>query len=176
MARECRSTLRNIKGKWKFEYLPDSAPDAIKKISQGELAGKFSKFKFSRTPVEKLSNDLTARFRRNYSRLGGDSPWDATASASDAASQTKYGLYPKSLDLELVRDEAMASHVLAHLLLRGKEPRLTVEFPVFWEHFDLEPGDTIEIENPLYNGRKFSIESIRRQDKFRAEIRATEWW
>jgi hypothetical protein len=176
MARECRSTLVEVKGKWRLDYLPDAAPSAVRTITSGELAGERSAFKFSRTPVSELSNDLPARFRRNYSRLGGDSAWDATASDSDAASQTKYGLYPEEVDFALIRNSSMASDVLAHLLLRGKAPRLTVEFPVFWEHFSLEPGDTIEIENPLYDGRKFLIESIRRPDKFRAVIRATEWW
>jgi hypothetical protein len=176
IARECRSTLVEVKGKWKLDYLPDAAPSPVRTITNGELAGERSAFKFSRTPVSELSNDLTARYRRNYSRLGGDSEWDATASDSDAASQTKYGPYPKELDFAMIRNSSMASHVLAHLLLRGKAPRLTVEFPVFWEHFDLEPGDTIEIENPLYNGRKFLIENIRRTDKFRAMVRAKEWW
>jgi hypothetical protein len=176
MARECRSTLVNVKGKWRLSYLPDAAPSAAVKITNDELAGESAKFTFTRTPVEELLNDLTARFRRNYSRLGGDSEWDATATTSDSASQTKYGLYPKELDFALIRDSSMASNVLAHLLLRGKAPRLTVEFPVFYEHFNLEPGDTIEIENPLYDGRKFLIENIRRTDKFRAVIRATERW
>jgi hypothetical protein len=70
----------------------------------------------------------------------------------------------------------MADHVLAHLLLERKAPLLMVEFPVFWEHFDLKPGDTIEIENPLFGGRKFFIEEIKRTDPFRAIVRAVEWW
>jgi hypothetical protein len=48
-------------------------------------------------------------------------------------------------------------------------------FPVWWEHFDLAVGDTIEIGNPLYDGRKFFIEEIRRLDEFRAQVWAVEW-
>jgi hypothetical protein len=51
-----------------------------------------------------------------------------------------------------------------------------VEFAVFYEHFDLGAGDTIEIDNPLYGGRRFYIESMRRADKFRAVVKAVEWW
>jgi hypothetical protein len=153
----------------------------VKTISGGELAGppagpEAAKFVFSRTPLEELSNELTARYKRNYSRLGSDSEWDGTATASDPASQAKYGAYPGAVDFELVRDQAMASHVLSHMLLGRREPRLRVEFQVFWEHFDLAPGDTVEIDSPLYGGRKFLIESIRRLDKSRAGVRAVEWW
>lgn len=51
-----------------------------------------------------------------------------------------------------------------------------MEFPVFYEHFDLRAGDTVQIENPLYDGRKFYIERIKRLDRFRAEVKAIEWW
>ncbi len=176
MARECRSALRYSAGKWRLDYIPDAAPGAVKTVAGGELAGEGAKFAFSRTPVEELSNELMARYRRNYSRLGSESEWDGTSSASDSTSQSKYGVYPRAVDFELVRDASMASHVLGHMLIEKKEPRLRVEFPVFWEHFDLEPGDTIEIESPFYGGRKFLIENVRRLDKFRARVRAGEWW
>jgi hypothetical protein len=176
MARQCRSTIIYKAGKWHLDYLPDAAPSAVKKISQGDLAGEFSKFKFLKTPVDELSNDLFARFRRNYSRLGSDSEWDATVKQSDSASQAKYGLYPGDLDFDLIRDASMAADVLSHMLVRRKAPRLTVGFSIFYEHFDLEPSDTIEIETPLYDGKKFLIETIRRLDKFRAEVRAAQWW
>jgi hypothetical protein len=181
MARECRSALRYRAGKWRLDYLPDSAPGAVKTISGGELAGpsagsESAKFTFLRTPLDELSNGLTARYRRNYSRLGRDSEWDGTATASDSASQAKYGAYPGAVDFELIRDQAMASHVLSHMLLEGGEPRLTVEFQVFWEYFDLAPGDTIEIDSPLYGGRKFLVEDVTRLGKARARVRAREWW
>jgi hypothetical protein len=34
----------------------------------------------------------------------------------------------------------------------------------------------VEIDNPLYDGRKFFIERIERLDEFRADVRAVEWW
>jgi len=70
----------------------------------------------------------------------------------------------------------MADNVLAYILRQDKQPYLVVEFPVFYDHFDLTVGDTIELDNPLYDGRKFFIESIRRLDKLRAVATAVEWW
>jgi hypothetical protein len=70
----------------------------------------------------------------------------------------------------------MADDVLDHILLERKAPLLTVEFPVFYEHFDLAVGDTVEITNPHYTGRKWYIEKIARTDKFRATVTAREWW
>jgi hypothetical protein len=57
-----------------------------------------------------------------------------------------------------------------------KAALLVAEFTVFYEHFDLGAGDTVEIENPLFGGRRFYIETISRLDRFRALVRAVEWW
>jgi len=176
LASECRSTLKYIAGKWYLDVISDTSPTPKKKISYGELAGEHSKFAFSKTPIYDIANDLTAKFMRNYSRLGSESEWDSTARASDSASITKYGQYPKDIEFDFIRTQAMSDSVLAHILKQKKEPYLIVEFSVFWEHFDLSVGDTIEIVNPLYNGKKFFIEKTRRLDKARAEIRAVEWW
>jgi len=176
VAFECRSALKYIAGKWYLDYIPDAAPAVVKTISTGELAGEFAKFRFSKTPVLDIANDLTASFKRNYSKMGSETEWLLTSRLSDSGSQTKYGIYPRDLEFEFIRDQAMADHVLARMLLELKNPLLIIEFPVFWEHFDLKPGDTVEIENPLYSGRKFYIEEIKRTDPFRATVRAVEWW
>lgn len=176
LARECRSTVRRRKGKWRLDYLPDAAPAPVKTISRTELAGEHAKFKFSRTPLADLANDITARFRQNYNPAEKGGQWLGVSRVSDAASMAKYGAYPGEFEFRAVRRKDMADHVLAHILLERKAPLLTVEFPVFYEHFDLAAGDTVEIENPLYNGRKFYIESIRRLDKFRVVVKAVEWW
>jgi hypothetical protein len=176
LAFECRSTLRHIDGRWHLDAVPDIAPPAVKAITKEELAGEYAKFSFSKTPVVDVTNELAARFGRNCSALGSESAWLGTASSSDAASQAKYGTYPGSYDFEAIREQAMAESVLGHILLQRKAPLLAVEFPVFYEHFDLRAGDTIQVENPLYNGRKFYIEEIRRLDRFRATVRAVEWW
>jgi hypothetical protein len=34
----------------------------------------------------------------------------------------------------------------------------------------------VEIENPLFGGRRFYIEIISGLDRFRALVRAVEWW
>ncbi|GAB4389055.1 MAG: hypothetical protein Kow0025_12080 [Thermodesulfovibrionales bacterium] len=176
LAFECRSTLRYERGKWRLDFLPEAAPAPAKTVRREDLAGEFAGFTFSRTPWLDIGNDLTARFKRDYSRLGQDSEWLGTARASDAASQAKFGRYPLRVDLEAVRLQAMADDLLVRVLRERKAPLLRVEFPVFWEHFDLRPGDTVEIENPLYGGRRFYIERVRRTDRFRAEVSAVEWW
>jgi len=176
LASECRSTLSYEKGKWYLSVIPDTAPPAKKTISKSELAGQFAKFTFSSTGWRKVVNDLTAKFMRNYSRLGSESEWDGTSRASDSLSISKYGQYPKEIEFEFIRTQAMADNVLAHKLLESKRPFLVVTFPVFWEHFDLSVGDTIEIDNPLYSGKKFYIEEINRKSKSISEIKAIEWW
>jgi hypothetical protein len=108
--------------------------------------------------------------------VGSESEWDATASASDAASKTKYGTYPLELEFDLTRESTTADDVLAHILTQRKAPLLIVTFPVLYEHFDLKAGDTVEIDNDLWDGKKFSIEKIRRTDRFRATVTAIEWW
>jgi hypothetical protein len=70
----------------------------------------------------------------------------------------------------------MADHVLAHMLLESKQPLKIVKFPVFFELFDLVTGNTIQITNPLFNNTKYFIESMKRQDKFRADAEGREWW
>jgi hypothetical protein len=176
LAFECRSTLIYRGGKWYLDYLPDAAPSAVKTIDSGDLAGEKAKFVFERTEVVALANELSARYKRNYSRVGSESEWDETATASDAASKTKYDTYPMELTFEFIREATTADSVLAHILKQRKAPLLTAKFPVFYEHFDLSVGDTIDIDNPLWDGKKFFIEKIRRKDRFRAEVTAVEWW
>jgi hypothetical protein len=173
LAFECRSTVRYQKGKWVLDFIPDIAPAPVKTISKDELAGEGSMFRFSLTPPSGLGNNLTARYRKSHDT--GGSGWEAIASASDTSSKTKYGTYIKEYAFGSLRDNETAEHVLEHILLEQKAPLLTVEFPVFWEHFDLEAGDTLEIENPIYNGKKFFIERIDRTDRFRAMVTAREW-
>jgi hypothetical protein len=177
LALECRSTLRYDSGKWRLNVIPDAAPAPIKTISYKELAGTHAMFRFSRMPLSRdgaspLANEITALYKRDYLKDG----WLGVANVEDASSKSKYGVYKRVLEFHAVRHKETAEHVLGHILLMSKTPRLTVEFPVFYEHFDLSAGDTIEIDNPLYGGRKFYIEEIRRMDKFRAVVRAEEWW
>jgi len=131
-----------------LDVLPDSAPPSLRTITKSELAGEGAKFVFSKTPIDGLSNDLTARFKKAYSRLGSESEWDGTAKTSDSASIAKYGSYPKDFWFEAIREQAMADNALAYILKQRKQPYLVVEFPVFYDHFDLTVGDTIELDNP----------------------------
>ena len=177
LAFESRSTLRYIAGKWYLDVIPDTSPAAIKTISSSELAGKFSKFKFNKTPIVDIANYVTAVFKRDYSKAQAiNSDWLLTSVNSDAISEGKYGIYPKDFEFECIRDQATADSVLAHILLQRAVPLLIVTFPVFWEHFDLKEGDTFDIDNLLYNAKKFYIERFKRLDKFKAEIEAIEWY
>jgi hypothetical protein len=176
LAFECRSTIRYESGKWRLHCLPGTAPPPLKTIKREELAGEFEKFVFWKMPVVDIANDLAARFRRDYLPGENGSGWLGVSRKSDTASQAKYGTYRKEFEFGAIRRQAMADDVLWHILLQRKSPLVTVEFPVFYEHFDLRAGDTIEVDNPLYGGKKFYIEGIRRVDKFRAEVKAVEWW
>lgn len=176
LAFECRSTLKYERGRWLLDFLPEAAPPALKTVFRGDLAGRGAKFTFHATPWLDIANDLTARFKRDYAPLGSDSEWLGTSKISDGPSQAKYGSYPAEFEFEAVREQAMADHVLGHLLKQRKVALLVAEFTVFYEHFDLRAGDTVEIENPLFGGRRFYIETINRLDRFRASVRAVEWW
>lgn len=176
LAFECRSTIKYDRGKWYLRCLPDTAPSPLRTIKKEELAGESEKFSFGKMPVVDIANDLTARFRRSYLPGDNGSVWLGVSRKSDSASMAKYGTYRKELEFGAIRLQGMADDVLGHILLQRKNPLLSVEFPVFYEHFDLGAGDTIEIDNPLYGGRRFCIESMRRVDKFRAVVKAVEWW
>jgi hypothetical protein len=168
LARQCRSSLTFERGKWKLTYLEPVA--AVRTITRGELAGREAQFVFNRSGITELANSITAKYRSD-----AGTKWLAIASDSDAASITKYGTYHKEMEFPAIRSSAMAAHVLAYILSELKEPNLRVTFPVFYEHFDLDVGDTIEIENPLFDGTSFTIERIKRLDKFRAEVEALQW-
>ncbi len=176
LAFECRSTIRYAAGKWYLDFLPDAAPAAVATITKDELAGKGAMFRFDSSPLDQLANAINGRYARRYTPGENESEWAGAIKKTDATSLAKYGVYELDVDFTAVRDSSMASDVLDHMILQRKVPLLTVEFPVFWEHFDLEPGDTIDIDNPLYDGRKFYIERIKRTGRDRAIIKAVEWW
>lgn len=178
MAFECRSILQFRAGKWYLDPIPDVAPAAEKTIAAQAIAGKYGKFRFDHTPIADLANDITAKLKRNYSRLGSESDWLLTSKATDTTSQGKYGLRPLNPDLQLecVRLQLMGDDIAANVLLQRANPLLIVNFPILWEHFDLSGGSTFDIDNLLYNARKFFIESFRRSGKGQAEVRGLEWW
>lgn len=176
LAFQSRSNLKNDRGLWYLHYLPDTAPSVVRTIAKTELAGQYTKFTFNKTDSVDIANDLIAVFKKNYGAIKYDeSEWLGTATASDATSQGKYGIRAKTYDFPAIRLQAMADHVLAWLKLQNKNPLLVVEFPVFWEHFDLVRGDTFDIDNPLYGGKKFYVEKVERVDKGIVRITGIEW-
>ena len=177
LAFECRSVLTYDAGQWHLNPIPDSAPAPIRTISQTDLAGKNAMFKFSKTDWKNIWNDISVSYARLYSRVNlHNSDWLGSLEVSDPSSQFLYGLMPKTdLRFETIRDQATAQNVLNHILLEMKVPHLIVEFPVFWENFDLTVGQTITISNDLYGGKPFFIQNITRKDQMTAVIKAVGW-
>ncbi len=176
LAFQCRSCLRYEAGEWYLDYLPDTSPSAVKTISKADMAGKNTKFLFNKTPNLDIVNDLTAKFQKNYERLKFDeSEWLGTSTDEDIVSKETYGVRPKEYEFNAIRIQEMADHVLAFVKLQRKNSLLIVEFPVFWEYFELERGDTFDISNDLYDAEKFHIEKIKKLDKFKLQITGLEW-
>ena len=178
LAYESRSTLVYNNGLWSLNVISDTAPAATATISKSQLAGKDAMFIFGKTDWRKISNFLVASYDEQYTTIPGKSQsgWLGTAAAEDTASQALYGIFKKEIQFEAVRTNPMAQSVLDHILLERRNPLLTVQFDIFWDNFDLAVGQTISIENDIYNGALFFIEEIRRKDAFRARVKATGWW
>jgi hypothetical protein len=176
LAFQSRSTLAYRAGQWRLAYVPDAAPAPVRTISRAELAGAGAMFVYRRTPVVDIANSIGVKYKAVYDQgVPGGGEWLGSVAGEDAASIAAYGEYAKEFEFGAVRDGAMAAHVLEHILVERKTPLLRVTFTVFWEHFDLEVGDTIEIDDELYGGRRFYIEEIERPDRFTARITAREW-
>ncbi|MDO8282704.1 MAG: hypothetical protein Q7U10_08830 [Thermodesulfovibrionia bacterium] len=176
LASQCRSTLVEEGGKWYLDYIPDTAPTEDKTIKASELVGEYAKFLFHKTARVDIENDLTAKFGENYGKLSYDeSEWQGTATASDSTSQGKYGIKPTNYIFNAIRSQAMADHVLAFKLLQKKNPLWLIDATLFWQHYDLERGDTIAIENTLNNGMNFFLEWVGRSRKGFVEIKGKEW-
>ena len=176
LAFEARSTISYDRGSWFLNFIPDAAPAAVRTIDESELAGERALFQFEKGSVTDVINVLTGRFKINYLPSLNEGDWDGTTEISDAASQAKFGDYVDTVDFFSIRDSVMADNVLAHVLLQRKVPLMTVMFPLFFEHFDLQTGDTVDISGGLFAGRKFYIESFARLDEYRATVTALEWW
>nr|MDA8174286.1 phage tail protein [Nitrospiraceae bacterium] len=178
LAAESRSTLVYTAGLWRLNVIPDAAPAPVRTITKDMLAGDKASFTFGKTDWTQIQNCLVASYDRQYSTVPGKSQsgWLGTATAQDAASQDVYGVFKRDIQFEAIRLPSVAHSVLNHMLLEAKNPNLTVEFPVFWENFDLNVGDTIAVSNDIFNGSLFFIEEIKRKDAFRAVVKAVGWW
>jgi hypothetical protein len=173
LAFECRSTLDFRGGKWYLDYKPDSAPAASVTFGQSDLTGQNAKFVFGKTPRQDIKNTLTARFGLRYSRQKDDGEWEGVSTATDATSVTKYGTRPANFDFIAVRSQDMADDVLALILQELKNPLLTVAFPVDFESFGLEVGDTFDLSYGLNDAAKFWCEKIDRQGKGKGKATVT---
>lgn len=176
LAFQCRSTLKDTGGQFQLVYLGDSPPQPVKTISQSELAAP-GYFTFDKDSIENLCNDITAKFKWDYSRVGTASEWLGTSVLDDATSKTQYAAtYHKDLEFKYIHTQAFADHLVAHLLLRWKDLRLICTCNVFFEHFDLVIGNTFAISGPIYNGRLFKLTEQSRPDQITSSLKAIEWW
>jgi hypothetical protein len=175
-ATESRSVLYMSEGKWELDFLPDVAPAADHDVAQTELAGDNALFKFSATSSAMIINYYEANFARNYTRVTDDSEWDGNTIESDAASIIKYSERREKIDFKYVRLLAMVTDVL-ELYLKQKSGTLrNIDFEVYFDRFEIEIGDTIEIESDLYDGEKYFIEEVTRTEKEKARIKGLQWW
>ena len=176
LAYEHRCTLIYLAGLWRLNVIPDSAPSSIRTITGGELAGEGAQFSFSRTPWIGIFNQFTANYSEDYSRVLANSDWLGSIMAQDSDSQATFGTFPQTLNLATIRDTATAQSVLAHMLIEMERPRMIVTFTVNWRNFDLNVGDTISVDSPLWSGMQFYIEGIERTDMGMAKVTARSWW
>ena len=176
MAHEARSVLYFSNAKWELDFLPDTAPAADHTVDQGELAGQGSMFKFSSPSAARIINYYEANYARNYSRLNDESEWDGNITESNSSSITKYGERRKKLDFKYVRLEDMVSDVLDLYLKQTSSPLREIDFQLYFDRFDIEIGDTIQIDSDLYDGEKYFIETVDRQEKETARFKGRRWW
>lgn len=177
LAFQCRSVLKYQAGKWFLDFLSDAAPAVVETIAKTELAGVNAKFQFTKTYAVDIMNNITTKFKRNYGFIDvAESEWEGTATAVDSTSQTLNGDRPGTINLEAIRFQVMADNVTAHILLQRKNSLLQVQFTLFWEHFDLDRGDTFDIDNPLYDATKFFIEDYDKKNDGTVKITGLQWY
>lgn len=162
IATQVRSIITFTRGQWQLDFLPDSAPSAVKTISESELAGEGTQFIFSRGSILDIANSIIAGYNRNNDPLKGDTKWNSTYTAEDSSSITKYGTYPLELALWSIISQLTAEDVIDFKLNQLSEPGVLVEFPLFFENFDLVQGDVIDIDSDLFSGLSWIIEKWKR--------------
>lgn len=175
IAKESRSTLKYIRGKWTLTVLPSSAPTSIATIDSTMVSGEYGRFVFGSSPKKDIKNSITASYKKAYVKMETESDWIKTVSTSDATSISKYGTYSENIEFNHIRNDTCATDLIAFKLLQQKYPLLTLQFDVFWEYVNLLVGDTITITNGLYNNTQFYIEKIDRTQQG-IKISAIQWY
>lgn len=176
LAYESRSNLNYSFGTWYLDTIPGSGPAPIRTIRKEELAGAGAQFRFDKTPISEVGNNITTKYDPSYSYGFRESEWGGVITVADSASQVKYGRFDREVQLQYVRDTAMATSVSSIVLIQRSVPLLRATFPVFWTHFDLRPGQTITISNDIYSGKKYFVEKSGRNNKGVATVEVIEWF
>lgn len=164
IAGQCRSVLQFMGGKWRLDYIPDTAPAPLRSIMHSDLAGLGVGFELSYIGSSELANSIEVQ-------LGSGS----VLRAQDAQSIARYETRRRLVRLWAVRNSAMALHLAGWQLAQCASPVLLVKAPVFWEYLDLSVGDVVEIDHALALGKRFFVESVRRADAFRGVISLREF-
>lgn len=177
LAAESRSTLLWQGGQWRLSYMPDSAPSPVAVVSAGDLAGEGAVFTFGRTELAGVVNRVTSLYSRRYPTQAEPSGgWAGLIEDEDAPSIAAFGPLPREERFIAVRDQAMAAHVIAHMLASRARPLLFVTFEVAHDLLGLEVGQTIALSGSLYDAERFFIEEVERDGSARATVRAVAWW
>jgi hypothetical protein len=108
--------------------------------------------RIARSPLEQVINKVQVHYNRDGTKSGADSYRSVTAMVTDTASIARYGEYerPELMNLDFVRDSAMATSIRDFYLAAYKDRKRTVEAGLFLDNSELEFADSITIS--LGNG------------------------
>ncbi len=107
-------------------------------------------FSAQRGSVENIVNSIDLKYKRDWSEA--EEPYAAIASTSDADSIARYGIREKVdvFQFDWVRDLAMAEDLASFYLHEYAEPLEVYQFELFLDHMELERGDILQINPPIY--------------------------
>jgi hypothetical protein len=84
------------------------------------------------------------------------------------------------MELWAIREQLTAEDVIDFKLAQLKDVGVLAMFSLFFEHFDLVQGDTIELDSTLFDGEKWFIESFMRDtqgvNKLKFRVKARKWF
>ncbi len=174
MAYECRSVIWESAGKWYLLVLPDVCSPVVREIARGDFDPD-RPFSCGYTRADQVCNYLTVRHSKINGPAAANNLWQGSVVLSDV--RPLEDTVPGMLDLRYVRSAAMASSVGGLALKQRRQSYKTISFPVFWQHTDLQIGDSVTISGlGFWEGVKFWINGETREGINRGTFNAIEWW
>lgn len=154
-----------------LQYIPDTIPIPKKIIYSYDCA---EKIKYNKTNYKDIANKICFQYKKSFCKVETNADYLESFTLSNINSQNKYGILEKIITLDLIQDQNTANIIANSIINRLSTPKIIAELILFYEHNDLEIFDTIQINDEIYNGKKFYITEMR-QDKTRIKIKALEW-